>query len=574
MTDVGSIPPDSPQPPSNSSIEKSPSNFQILAGQTKKMLATLWLNIKKYSIQIGTQIGKYLHHFFVRDMYLRPGMLLIYFLQSLIVVLSNAYWLVTMLGEHPYVDFPLGIQIGISIVGALTILFGGSIIDYFLRIKNLFAVISLFSLIPMILIVYMTNEWILMLATGFLAFTSFILTIFYFSRILATTTLLNRARTFTIVLSLMVLAGAPIAYYVMSSFLFKYAWIVLALIIFGLYFTTRSMKDDRYYPLPTKFEQIYPLFKTDGIPSSFLFLLLTSTIVGFFTTQIFTQDYSTTDFALLIVFGLISLPIIAALLDNVGRKSISYLTLVLLSVLTIFYDFPEMDNFSWTAIRVGIYGYGFLFILISTGVLAGDLATHTTRGRLVGVFLFGTVIGILIGVGIQIYLQSRLSDMGVRTVVSDISSFILFIALLFNALTKETFEYGSPDWRLYLDRIYLVTKSGIGIYMVDFRVTTDEPIHDDLVSGGLTGIQQMLKEISHSNQEIQILDHGDTKFLFNSGQYTNAILIVKRDFRVFREKLKDFHEHFEFLNKDILPRFFGDIKKLVGLEKLRKRYFK
>ena len=49
----------------------------------------------------------------------------------------------------------------------------------------------------------------------------------------------------------------------------------------------------------------------------------------------------------------------------------------------------------------------------------------------------------------------------------------------------------------------------------------------DLISGGLSGIQMLLKEIAHSEKNLEILDHADRKFIFAHGKYSTVILISK-----------------------------------------------
>jgi len=159
--------------------------------------------------------------------------------------------------------------------------------------------------------------------------------------------------------------------------------------------------------------------------------------------------------------------------------------------------------------------------------------------------------------------------------MADWGSAIIFSAVVLFSTSSESFDFRTTFWRHFLDKIYLLTDTGTALYSYNFSKFVDKRggVSEDLVSGGLTGIQSMLQEISRSKESIKVLDHGDLKIIFHHGKYTTAVLFVTKELYVFHEKLNRFHKSFEYMNKDELKDFHGNISKLYGIDELRRKYF-
>lgn len=560
--------PDASNPPSESLNS-------VKSTSKSSSLNKFWLYLHPILVNLWTELKNGIYYYFFRDFNITRQEYGAYTLQSLMAGTLLTFWIGSLFGSLPNVDFPLVAQLIIISIAVLTLLIGGSIVDLFLRVKHLLEILTLVALGPVLLLIYVNNIIIQVVASILLGMVTFICTITFFTNILSRTNLLNRARVFTFVFFLFGLIVAPIAIIITSTVISEYTWAVILSLVFVGYLFVRRMPQDPFIGSTKSFEHVFRIFRTQGIGSNFMILFLTAFTLGFYTTDVFSGKISTVDIVIIVIVGLISIPVIAALLDNVGRKPLTYITLGALGLLSIFFDFPQTEFLQFTSIRIGVYSFSILFILIYSGTAAGDLATRESRGRIMSIMLLGLIGGALLGIISQLVLlgDAESFDTSTSIILSDILSFLIFITVILYSGVKESFERDTPDWRKYLDRFFIITKSGIGIYNIDFSNPDDQNKHDDLVSGGLSGIQQMLKEISHSDQEIQVLDHGDTTFLFNNGQYSNAILIVKKDLRVYREKLRDFHEHFELLNRTTLQRFYGDMKRIIGLGVLQKRYF-
>ncbi len=87
-------------------------------------------------------------------------------------------------------------------------------------------------------------------------------------------------------------------------------------------------------------------------------------------------------------------------------------------------------------------------------------------------------------------------------------------------------------------------------------------------------MQSLLKEISMSSEKLQVLDHGDKKFLFAHGEYSTTVLITSKDLKLLRMKISKFHNEFEKTNGEILKNFTGKISQLKGINSLMDNVFK
>jgi hypothetical protein len=152
---------------------------------------------------------------------------------------------------------------------------------------------------------------------------------------------------------------------------------------------------------------------------------------------------------------------------------------------------------------------------------------------------------------------------------------MIWIGLFLVLYAKDTFEHESPDWRDFLNRLIIISRTGISLYSIDFQEETYDSkiVDEDLVSGGLSGLQSMMQEIARTKTKVQVVDHGDQQILFHYGEDSDAVLFARKNITVLREKLANFHNQFEYQNRQHIHNFNGNLSKLVGLDLLKKRYF-
>lgn len=532
----------------------------------------------KHIKTIIPRIKKDTYHIIARDFKISKWQIAKLSINAMVISLIFTFFLVNILEGVPHFDFDYNIQILILVVSGLSMLFGGIITDYLIQFKFIYEVLAMITVIPMFGIVTSAVESVIILCGLTLAVVSSLLMILLFTEILRMTDLLNRARIVTFITFIMLVFSAPL---ITLIILFSYNnWVIFVVLGFSLISTYLIKKK------PEEFEESLPnveqislmnylrtIKESGGIPY-FLFLLFTSLTLGFFASSAINVSFNTGEIIATSIVGVISVPLVAIILDNIGRKIAGYIALFLVGIFCIFFDYPSITPFAMNPFRMAIYVFSAMIILILTITVAGDLSSIYSRGRILGVFLFATILGALLGSLMRTYYFTNedFEDPDFISRLADISTLLIFIVTFAYSRARDPFQSETPDWRKFIFRFYLISDNGISLFNHDFRQKGTIP-NEDLVTGGLSGLQALLKEISLSEKNIEVVNHGDIQIIFHYGKYSNAVLFVKQDLNVLREKLASFHLRFENINSDVLENWSGEVSRLKGLETLMKKYF-
>lgn len=542
-------------------------------------------HIRQKALEFGRAIKVWFFSAFKRDFQIYWMDLLVLMMRGGIFTSLLSFLIAGVDQGLPYYEFTSVQSIIIYTVGAVTILFGGIFVDAVIKRHLIFEKVAIFGIIAMLLMIYTTVPFIALVSAIFLSFIAFFLTVIFFTLVLSRTSILNRARVISSIIFFIVLSSAPIIVFASQiGYTFSYNWIPpLCLVVFIWIIKRRIPTKPALGQIKTSeilsISNFFRLLRETSTLSYFIFLFLISSVLGFYVSSFGDYITETTGIIIIVIVGILSFLIIGAILDNLGRKSIVYLTLLIVGGLSLFFDYPESVFYSGVGfqIRFIIFIIAAILILILTPVLAGDIASVFSRGRVMSFYLFATVGGTLLGAQINMNFVSSgdLVNREFLIIISDWVTLLIIFALIFISQARETFEESTPNWRLYLSKMYVIFHTGVSIFAFDFKnpQADHKLLNEDLVSGGIMGILQMLKEISQSNRSIQVLDHGDMKLVFHYGKYTQAVLFVEKDLVVFREKLALFHENFENANRDLLEKFFGNVSKMRDVNELRKRYF-
>lgn len=290
---------------------------------------------------------------------------------------------------------------------------------------------------------------------------------------------------------------------------------------------------------------------------------------------------SAINIAIFVFLVLISVFIAGICIDYFGRKPLALVTSALMVFYTLFFDLGEL---SWYE---PLFSYLFpitiSLALMYLAAIGGDLSDNFRRGGIIGTIILLVILGVFVGMIVPELTGFDLDALDKTDIilVADIQSFIIIIGIFILMYSHETFEGDAIHWRRYLDRLLIITKSGTSLHFHQFNipdinstaVSKAKEDDGDLISSGLTGIQALLKEISHSMEEIQILDHADRKIIFSHGLYTTAILITAKVPTVLRTKLVQFHQEFEFINDSLLAHFTGEVSSFLEIPRLMIKYF-
>ena len=456
----------------------------------------------------------------------------------------------------------------------ITVLFGGIFVDRFVQKPHLYEILSCIGIISMILMQFAPIPFIGLCAGILLAICSFLMAIIFFTLMISNTTLLNRGRSLAVIIFIMLLCTAPLILSISSLSIFDWAWLPLAFLLALFIFVNRKtqhkgtigqIKTTEKNTLMVFFRS---LFESNTI-GFFSFLFLTSATLGFFMYSTFETISSAEGLLVAVIVGLISFPLIGTFLDNWGRKPIVMLVLFAVCTLSLFYNYPSQIIFSENVdlIRLGVFLFAGIFVVILTTVLAGDKASLFSRGRITGLFFFATASGIILGAQIEKNFFTIAGVVNQELLIQSSDWITLFLVLAIIAISQATepFEPHTPKWRDYLRRIYVIHKTGIGLFAKYFQENGNdhENLNENLVSGGLTGLESMIKEISESHNQIQILDHGEHENYFSPWQIFRCRVICRQTWWYFGKNLLDFMIYLNCKIKRYSPDFMGMFPNLL-----------
>jgi hypothetical protein len=319
------------------------------------------------------------------------------------------------------------------------------------------------------------------------------------------------------------------------------------------------------------------IMRSKYIPYLLIFFGM-SVMIGFNLSIIDTYNLSVIEYIIVSFFFVVSLVVFGILMDYVGRKPLAIIAISILGVHALFYGFP---GFQWP----GFISFLFYLIIISITLILvigviGDTSDFISRGRIIGVTLFVILIGLVIGFQVDYVLDIRenLDQSELRYGLSVIMSLIAFIAMIVMHLIPESFQRESIKWKEYLDRFVILDKSGVNLFYYNFQSDlvgqSNNDINRDLVSGGLTGIEMMIKEISQSDHNLDVLEQSDKKIIFVHGKFCVIVLFTTNYLWIHKQKLQKFLEEFEYINYDVIKQFSGMVSDLVDIDRLCWKYFR
>jgi hypothetical protein len=255
-------------------------------------------------------------------------------------------------------------------------------------------------------------------------------------------------------------------------------------------------------------------------------LTILSTILGLFVIFIggfITELITIIFFALLLAFGILFFKKLASLTSGAMKRNIIYFEILIIILLTI-------DNFE------------------------ADFAIQNAYEAGVNVFLYLIIIQLI-----------------------QITSIVCLALVLFKIPI-----FLELDWKENLDEMYIVHKiNSVPIFSTKFQeipVSADqkepEGVDRDLVAGGMVGISAMLKEISKSSEDLNIIDHGDQFIILEHSQHIFIALIVKKQMRIYSEKMEELSNIIEKYYGHILENWDGGLDYFKPLDGIVENIFK
>jgi len=502
-----------------------------------------------------------LYRAFLRDVQIIRIQVAKLIVRAVILATFFVFWIATLFTGSPTgYAFPQVFQWVISLVGGLTILFGGIITDTLIERHGVFEKFAVAGAVPMIVMMFVNIWWLLFIVmTVFIIILGFLVLLF-FTGLLINTNMLNRARVIVLMLIFMSSVSIPVILLLVMTQGFLYIWISTIVLAIGSLIISKKYPR-RFTPA------INPGYRTPSLRAFFsvlgkshamrhaLFLFFITTALGFYGIVAWYAIQDLSEYLAFAIGAVASLPIIAAVFDNYGRKPLVYLMLLLVGIFAIFYGQPGIEDLPLRVIRAGVYGFAIMLVVILAVVLSGDLSSSFSRGRITGVLTFMLVLGAIIGILVGNQFRGlKTPDETVITTYSTWFTLAIFVATLLFTTTHELLQPGTTSWHDGLVRLHVFMENGLSLVFKEFkkRGKGNSGNMEDLESGGLSGLQQLMMEIASTKQKIRVLDHGDTILIFHHAKFTTAVLFVEKNLVIYREKLADFHLQFEYINKDAI----------------------
>lgn len=192
--------------------------------------------------------------------------------------------------------------------------------------------------------------------------------------------------------------------------------------------------------------------------------------------------------------------------------------------------------------RVMAYGFGSLvFVLLS--LFFQYFKAHTTEDTKFSYQLLFS--GVLIGfIGFILRNDVVLVNVGPELYLFGI--FLLMVGILmFGGSILQSPAYDELDWAEQINELYVIADGGILMFYHSFQEGTR--IDEDLAAAGISGFQELLKEITESDEGFRRVSIGSNEILFSHGTSIVTALVAKAPYGILLDKVDDFTEKFEML---------------------------
>jgi hypothetical protein len=192
--------------------------------------------------------------------------------------------------------------------------------------------------------------------------------------------------------------------------------------------------------------------------------------------------------------------------------------------------------------RIMAYGFGTI-LFFQLLLFFRYFKAHTTVDTQFSYQLL--TIGITIGfIGFILRTELILVNFGVEYYLLGILLLMIGI-IMFGGSILESPAYDELDWVDQMHDLYVIADGGILMFYYNFQKSVR--MDEDLAAAGISGFQDMLKEVTESEEGFRRVSIGQNELLFSHGSSIVTALVAKAPYRILLDKLDDFTEKFELL---------------------------
>jgi len=242
----------------------------------------------------------------------------------------------------------------------------------------------------------------------------------------------------------------------------------------------------------------------------------------------------------------VSMSIITFFTDEALTSFLGNLSLIVLGIFVVLF-YTKLIRLSEGSMRRNVLLFTISFFLFMFGTLA----------------INPTIIETQLEVGINVEISGFIGRV----------SQIVALFIMAEVLLEEPVFY-ELEWPDKLIQLIIIHKQ-IGVHLfhikfqdIKFREEPKREIQESLFAGGMMGISAMLKEISQSSKELQVIDHGDQKILLEHGEFVTIALNVLEELKIFWDKLRKIRETIDYYFGGLLKNFDGNLEIFKPLKSI------
>lgn len=131
------------------------------------------------------------------------------------------------------------------------------------------------------------------------------------------------------------------------------------------------------------------------------------------------------------------------------------------------------------------------------------------------------------------------------------------------------------NWSNYLFELHIASYNGIELFNKRFYEERGlkSGTHPDLMAAAFSGIQDIIKEITGSEENVDLIDQGNFKMIFEKTKHVIVILIVSEYLEIYRYKLKKLIPKVEEKYGKYIAKWTGDMSMFQDADELIDEYF-
>ncbi len=283
---------------------------------------------------------------------------------------------------------------------------------------------------------------------------------------------------------------------------------------------------------------------------------------------------------LFIFFFISSFLIIGVFLDNLGRKWTVAAGILFISSIILFSGVIDNEEI-FASIFFGIsIPISFMIIFTFSGDFSTERNTIRFRGRLTcsffSIFFGGFGVGILFNFLLsQNFIKNPVFFYWIPALLNGLSPFILIVILVWILPLPEILTAKEADWKDSLRNLY-VFNNAVCLFAQKFTTESenDNLPNEDLITGGFSGILNLLCEITNEHKHLRIIDKEGAKIYFTYGKHVIVALVSTKNLPILSKKLEMFMKDFEKKYEKDLVNFKGKINIFKDASELILKYFK